>query len=434
MPRQTRTRRVCKRNRGSKTRRCFRLLRGGAAGAAAGADAASGSVRTTEVIQKELEATKKQLEDLESPQGQGRGVDPRVHNELVEEVKAHVNRLERELRAQQRIALAEARGGPEPFVPKNPVQLPASSLTSGTVRASPRKTMAQLETEKATARAKRVAKREALRRELEQKKAEEQAKRDAARAEAAAAAEAAKRRRREEAATSAAAAEEERQRVEAEAAAAADATDDDDEGDATDDDVDDDEGDATDDDVNDERDDDDEGVDDDVSLDTPVMAPGNAPGDGNDMDADGDDVTDDITGDDEREEPPEEVGIRGEEPPEEPRAMFDPVAAARQKLNAFMIRPHALTTGPLEGWTQQITRLNNLAQLAHNRAEAARSAAIPPPVRITDTDDNDDNDDASDAAENPLTGGKPKKFRTMLRAPRKASGSKPRRPKLRRSK
>ena len=430
MPRQTRTRRVCKRNRGSKTRRCFRLLRGGAAGA----DAASGSVRTTEVIQKELEATKKQLEHLESPQGQGRGVNPRVHNELVEEVKAHVNRLERELRAQQRIALAEARGGPEPFVRKNPVQLSASSLTSGTARASPRKTMAQLETEKATARAKRVAKREALRRELEQKKAEEQAKRDAARAEAAAAAEAAKRRRREEAATSAAAAEEERQRVEAEAAAAADATDDDDEGDATDDDVDDDEGDATDDDVNDERDDDDEGVDDDVSLDTPVMAPGNAPGDGNDMDADGDDVTDDVIGDDEREESPEEVGVRGEEPPEEPRAMFDPVAAARQKLNAFMIRPHALTTGPLEGWTQQITRLNNLAQLAHNRAEAARSAAIPPPVRITDTDDNDDNDDASDAAENPLTGGKPKKFRTMLRAPRKASGSKPRRPKLRRSK
>jgi len=135
MPRQTRTRRVCKRNRGSKTRRCFRLLRGGAAGA----DAASGSVRTTEVIQKELEATKKQLEHLESPQGQGRGVNPRVHNELVEEVKAHVNRLERELRAQQRIALAEARGGPEPFVRKNPVQLSASSLTSGTARASPRK-------------------------------------------------------------------------------------------------------------------------------------------------------------------------------------------------------------------------------------------------------------------------------------------------------
>ena len=425
MPRQTRTRRVCKRNRGSKTRRCFRLLRGGAAGAAAGADAASGSVRTTEVIQKELEMTKKQLEHLESPQGQGQGVDPRVHNELVEEVKAHVNRLERELRAQQRIALAEARGGPEPFVPKNPVQLPASSLTSGTVRASPRKTMAQLETEKATARAKRVAKREALRRELEQKKAEEQAKRDAARAEAAAAAEAAKRRRREEAA----AAEEERQRVEAEAAAAADATDNDVDDDERDDDA---EGDATDDDVNDERDDDAEGDDDNVSPDTPVMAPGDAPGDGDD--ADDDDVNDDESSDDEREEPPEEVGVRGEEPPEEPRAMFDPVADARQKLNAFMIRPHTLTTGPLEGWTQQITRLNNLAQLAHNRAEAARRAAIPPPVRITDTDDNDDNDDASDATENPLTGGKPKKFRTMLRAPRKASGSKPRRPKLRRSK
>lgn len=125
--------------------------------------------------------------------------------------------------------------------------------------------------------------------------------------------------------------------------------------------------------------------------------------------------------------------------------MFDPVGAARRKLNAFMVQPHALTTGPLEGWTNQIARLNTLAQQAHDRAEAARrrraADAIPLPVPLaepedddeTDVDDIDDEDDGA-AAERTLTGGRSKKPRTKLRAPRKASGSKPQRPKQRRSK